>query len=50
MPGDGRQRNVERLRQLTDCGFSLRKAREDGATGGIGQGSKGVIEAFHLTV
>ncbi len=42
--GDGGERHVERLGQLRHRGLTPRQAREDRATGGIGQRRKGRVE------
>src|SRR4051812_46118325 len=46
--GDGGQADVERLGKLVDRHFSRGEAREDGAAGGVGQGSERGVEAVVL--
>ena len=50
VPGDRWQGYVEWLGQFADRSFSKGQSGQDGATGGIGKGGEGVIEAFHLTI
>ena len=42
---DGGKGHRERRGKVLNGGFSLRKAGQDGAAGGIGEGAKGSVEA-----
>jgi hypothetical protein len=45
MFGDGGEGNVEGLGEFGDGGFALRETCEDGATGGVGEGTEGAVQS-----
>src|SRR5258705_9522839 len=47
---DPRERHGERRRHLGDAGMPARESFDDGPAGGIGEGSKRVVEGAALTV
>jgi hypothetical protein len=44
MFGDGGKRNVEWLGEFLDRGFALGETRENGAAGGVGEGTERGVE------
>jgi|SRR5579862_1682343 len=44
MFGDGGKRNVEWLGEFLDSGFALGETRENGAAGGVGEGTERGVE------